>query len=73
MNSWRGGNSRNTLVFISSPVQWPKEPTLQKNGIQVRHTQSMKEVAWALLCGLRGEGLRAEVALVKDPTQAAVQ
>lgn len=54
-------------------MQWPKEPTLQKNGIQVRHTQSMKEVAWALLCGLREEGLRAEVALVKDPTQAAVQ
>lgn len=64
------GNSRNTLVYIKSR-QWPKERSLLKNGIQVRNTQSMQEGAWAILCGSREEGLRAEVALVNEAAQVS--
>lgn len=33
--------------------------------------EEWKKVALAILCGLREEGLRAEVALVNDPTQVS--
>lgn len=60
MNSWRG-NSRNTLVSIkSSAVPEEQDPA-----------EEWKEVALTILCGLGEEGLRAEAALVNDPTRVS--